>query len=37
MILERIRIWNFRCIGTKDNLLSIKNDNPGIDLQLNPK
>jgi putative ATP-dependent endonuclease of OLD family len=36
MNLKRIRIWNFRCIGTSDNSLSIQDDNPGIDVKLNP-
>lgn len=36
MNLKRIRIWNFRCIGTSDNFSSIRDDNPGIDIKLNP-
>ncbi len=36
MNLKRIRIWNFRCIGTSDNSSSIRDDNPGIDVKLNP-
>lgn len=36
MILKRIRIWNFRCIGTSGNSASIRDDNPGIDVKLNP-
>ena len=37
MILRNIKIWNFRCIGTSDNSLPVKKDNPGIHLNLNPK
>lgn len=32
MYLHRLRIWNFRKIGTCDNSLVVINDNPGVDI-----
>jgi putative ATP-dependent endonuclease of the OLD family len=32
MYLHRLRIWNFRKVGTFDNSLVVNNDNPGVDI-----
>lgn len=32
MYLQRLRIWNFRKVGTCDDSLIVYNDNPGVDI-----
>lgn len=35
MFLHKLRIWNFRKVGTSDKSLVIKHDNPGVEIILN--
>lgn len=37
MFLKKLKIWNFRKIGTKDGSLIVGNKNPGIEVSFNPE